>query len=198
MRIDIKWGDKKPRRRPPPVSAAAARGALAAACERLYRSRVGSRCLQASTGSRVSSQSQVSVTAVPCNHIRPGHTHNWQHVCLFVRTTCDDQKPTQQTYVLSVQCSSTCHNFTTPCTLYSPKKHTSGREIQYGSNAIPPSFSNMASPSRWSRCSPFRCSATSLLLSLILISSLASAAPKSRSSKLKVGLTTMHNEEHNW
>ena len=49
------WVDakvKKPRRRPPPVSAAA-RGALAAACERLYS--VGSRCLEAWTGSRVKS-----------------------------------------------------------------------------------------------------------------------------------------------
>ena len=183
----VKWisGDKKvkkPRRRPPPVSAAA-RGALAAACERLYS--VGSRCLEAWTGSRVKS-SQCN-----CSAMQPDQTRS-DNNCCYVCFSLHNAMVTCFTTDLIGVSSMFKHMViprgiylivTTPClvhSVYITLQRTDEKPcnpIWLKCQSLP--FSQMFAPSRYS--------VASLLLSLLLISSLANAAPKSRSSKLKVG-----------
>ena len=145
--------------------------------------------------------SQVSVTAVPCNHIRPGQTHNW-HDCLFIQNamvSCSKKTnpagSVEQTYMMPSQCSSTW-SFLGGIYLNMLSQHRVGPKKHWdGSNITP----HPDSP-RHSNVPPSRYSAASLLLSLLLISSLANAAPKSRSSKLKVSIILgwMHNTVHCW
>ena len=196
----VKWisGDKKvkkPRRRPPPVSAAA-RGALAAACERLYS--VGSRCLEAWTGSRVKS-SQCNCRAMQPYQTRSDTQLTWLpfhpkcNGIMFKKT--NPAGSVEQTYMMPSQCSSTW-SFLGGIYLNMLSQHRVGPKKHWdGSNITP----HPDSP-RHSNVPPSRYSAASLLLSLLLISSLANAAPKSRSSKLKVSIILgwMHNTVHCW